>query len=125
MTELAPPPPFRVNTLVKEVFVDQTYMQNLHYGAGIKMCWIDFGCPGHGKGPWDGLGAVLKQYVTRDITNGHILTNLMILLVAARSHRVELPTAGETKTQEFFQERLGELLTKNQDQDLERCESRI
>lgn len=27
-----------------------------------------------GKGPWDGLGAVLKQYVTRDITNGKILT---------------------------------------------------
>lgn len=40
----------------------------------LKMCWIDFGCPGHGKGPWDGLGAVLKQYVTRDITNGKILT---------------------------------------------------
>ena len=27
-----------------------------------------------GKGPWDGLGAVLKQYVSRDITNGKILT---------------------------------------------------
>ena len=40
----------------------------------LKMCWIDFGCPGHGKGPWDGLGAVLKQQVTRDITNGKILT---------------------------------------------------
>ena len=40
----------------------------------LKMCWIDFGCPGHGKGPWDGLGAVLKQYVTRDITNGKIPT---------------------------------------------------
>lgn len=40
----------------------------------LKMCWVDFGCPGHGKGPWDGLGAVLKQYVTRDITNNFILT---------------------------------------------------
>jgi hypothetical protein len=29
----------------------------------LKMCWIEFGCPGHGKGPWDGLGAVLKQQV--------------------------------------------------------------
>lgn len=38
------------------------------------MCWIEFGCPGHGKGPWDGLGAVLKQQVTRDITNKKILT---------------------------------------------------
>ena len=27
-----------------------------------------------GKGPWDGLGAVLKQYVTRDITNNKILS---------------------------------------------------
>lgn len=40
----------------------------------LKMCWIDFGCPGHGKGPWDGLGAVLKQQVTRDITNNKVLT---------------------------------------------------
>ena len=35
---------------------------------------IDFGCPGHGKGPWDGLGAVLKQAVTRDTLNNKILT---------------------------------------------------
>lgn len=40
----------------------------------LKMCWIDFGCPGHGKGPWDGLGAVLKQQVSRDITNNKVLT---------------------------------------------------
>ena len=40
----------------------------------IKACWVQFGCPGHGKGPWDGLGAVLKQQVTRDITNGKALT---------------------------------------------------
>lgn len=40
----------------------------------LEMCWIDFGCPGHGKGPWDGLGAVLKQQVSRDITNGKALT---------------------------------------------------
>ena len=35
---------------------------------------VDFGCPGHGKGPWDGLGAVLKQTVTRDTLNQRILT---------------------------------------------------
>eukprot|EP00965_Chrysotila_dentata_P180524 5959505-Pleurochrysis_carterae.AAC.3 len=29
---------------------------------------------GHGKGPWDGLGAVLKQTITRDITNDNTLT---------------------------------------------------
>lgn len=40
----------------------------------LKACWIEFGCPGHGKGPWDGMGAVMKQAVTRDITNGRILT---------------------------------------------------
>ncbi len=26
------------------------------------------GCPGHGKGPWDGLGAMAKTKVTRDLT---------------------------------------------------------
>ena len=25
----------------------------------LKMVWINFGCPGHGKGPWDGFGAVV------------------------------------------------------------------
>ena len=40
----------------------------------LKACWIDFGCPGHGKGPWDGMGAVMKQQVSRDITNGRVLT---------------------------------------------------
>ena len=31
---------------------------------GLTFLRIDFGCPGHGKGPWDGLGAVLKQAIT-------------------------------------------------------------
>ena len=30
--------------------------------------------PVSGKGPWDGMGAVMKQRVTRDITNSKILT---------------------------------------------------
>jgi hypothetical protein len=36
----------------------------------LKMCWIEFGCPGHGKGPWDGLGAVLKQQVRSELLLG-------------------------------------------------------
>ena len=41
---------------------------------GLKFLRIDFGCPGHGKGPWDGLGAVLKQAIARDTLNNKILT---------------------------------------------------
>ena len=41
---------------------------------GFKFMRVDYGCPGHGKGPWDGLGAVLKQRVARDILNNKILT---------------------------------------------------
>lgn len=40
----------------------------------LKACWIEFGCPGHGKGPWDGMGAVMKQTLKRDMTNNKILT---------------------------------------------------
>ena len=53
----------------------------MHYWSGkmseldfLKAVRIDFGCPGHGKGPWDGMGAVMKQQLTRDLTNGQILT---------------------------------------------------
>ena len=41
---------------------------------GLKFLRVDFGCPGHGKGPWDGLGAVLKQTIARDSLNQKILT---------------------------------------------------
>eukprot|EP00966_Prymnesium_polylepis_P235790 5453297-Prymnesium_polylepis.1 len=40
----------------------------------IKMVWVEFGCPAHGKGPWDGLGAMVKTKVSRDLTNGQVLT---------------------------------------------------
>ena len=40
----------------------------------IKIVWVEFGCPGHGKGPWDGLGAMVKTKVARDLTNGQALT---------------------------------------------------
>jgi hypothetical protein len=33
----------------------------------LKMVWVEFVCPGHGKGPWDGLGAMAKSKVTLDI----------------------------------------------------------
>ena len=53
--------------------------ENMHYWSTrkvefIKAIWIEFGCPGHGKGPWDGLGAMVKTKVTRDITNGQCRT---------------------------------------------------
>ena len=34
------------------------------------MVWVEFGCPGHGKGPWDDLGAMVKTNVTLDIMHG-------------------------------------------------------
>ena len=39
------------------------------------MYWIGraywtFGCPGHGKGPWDGIGALIKTMLRHDITTG-------------------------------------------------------
>ena len=48
----------------------------------MKAIWVEFGCPGHGKGPWDGLGAMVKTKVTRDITNEQCRTP---------SGRIELP----------------------------------
>ena len=40
----------------------------------LSIVWVEFGCPGHGKGPWDGLGAMVKTKVSRDLTNGQVLT---------------------------------------------------
>ena len=49
---------------------------NLHWWSNqqdtlsyIRSIWVQFGCPGKGKGPWDGLGAMVKTKVRRDITN--------------------------------------------------------
>jgi len=36
----------------------------------IKNASWSFGCPGHGKGVWDGLGGVIKRRLREDITNG-------------------------------------------------------
>ena len=38
-----------------------------HHSEWLKMVWVAFGCPGHGKGPWDGLGAMVKTKVTLNI----------------------------------------------------------
>jgi hypothetical protein len=38
------------------------------------MVWVEFDCPGHGKGPWDGLGAMVKTKVTLDIMYGKEFT---------------------------------------------------
>ena len=49
---------------------------NLHWWSNqqdtlsfIRSIWVQYGCPGKGKGPWDGLGAMVKSKVRRDITN--------------------------------------------------------
>ena len=59
---------------------------NLHWWSNqqdtlgfIRSIWIQFGCPGKGKGPWDGLGAVVKTKVRNDITNEKCLTRALHL----------------------------------------------
>ena len=31
--------------------------------SGFRQAWWDFSAPQHGKGPWDGLGALIKNYI--------------------------------------------------------------
>lgn len=38
------------------------------------LIFVEFGCAGHGKGPWDGLGAVIKQRIRKDILHNNIRT---------------------------------------------------
>ena len=40
----------------------------------IKMVWVEYGCPGHLKGSWDGLGTMDKTKVTRDLTDINVQT---------------------------------------------------
>jgi hypothetical protein len=42
------------------------YLSRLLGLLGINVTW-SFGCPGHGKGPWDGFGAVLKRICRREV----------------------------------------------------------
>jgi len=41
----------------------------------IRCVWLEFGCPGHGKGPWDGFGAVVKTLIRKAITYEKCLTD--------------------------------------------------
>ena len=54
---------------------------NLHWWSNqqdtlsyIRDIWIQYGCPGKGKGAWDGLGAMVKTKIRRDITDERCLT---------------------------------------------------
>lgn len=51
------------------------YWSRVLNSGWLKNVWVEFGCPGHGKGPWDGMGAVIKQQLTRDLTKAKILTD--------------------------------------------------
>ncbi len=52
------------------------------------MVWVKFGCPGHGKGPWDGLGAMVKTKVTLDITydKEHTMTGKITSPILVAQH---------------------------------------
>ncbi len=58
------------------------------YAKWIKMVWVEFGCPGHGKGPRDGLGAMSKSKVTLDIMHGteHTSTGKITSAVLVAQH---------------------------------------
>jgi hypothetical protein len=38
----------------------------------LDQLWWDFSAPQHGKGPWDGIGALVKNYILRDIKHEKI-----------------------------------------------------
>jgi len=38
------------------------------------MVCVEFGCLGHGKGPWDGLGAMAKTKISRDLIDMNEMT---------------------------------------------------
>ncbi|KAL3915692.1 MAG: hypothetical protein SGPRY_007120 [Prymnesium sp.] len=54
--------------------VQASTSQRLEKTEFLKVAWVEFGCPGLGKGPWDGLGAMIKTKVRRDLTNEQCLT---------------------------------------------------
>jgi hypothetical protein len=73
--------------------VDKMYMHSdncsAHFKNSVTMYWLSralenrwlkvaqwsLGCPGHGKGAWDGLGAVLKRALRDDTIHEKILSN--------------------------------------------------
>ena len=59
-----------------------------NHSEWLKMVWVEFGCPGHGKGPWDGLGAMVKTKVTLDIMHGkkHTMTGKVTSPILVAQH---------------------------------------
>ena len=54
--------------------------KSMHFLSQIKVlfAWVSwvtwsFGCPGHGKGPWDGFGGMLKRVMRRAIIDGGVV----------------------------------------------------
>jgi hypothetical protein len=58
------------------------------FGSGRKEQRVEFGCPGHGKGPWDGLGAMVKTKVTLDIMHDkeHTMTGKITSPILVTQH---------------------------------------
>jgi hypothetical protein len=52
------------NLFYWSTLVDKLRSQSETSENFIRTIWVEFGCPGHGKGPWDGLGAVIKVTLT-------------------------------------------------------------
>lgn len=47
--------------------MDAVITNALNEYCTLKRVSWSFGCPGHGKGTWDGLGGIVKNYVLRQI----------------------------------------------------------
>ena len=60
-------------------------------GVVFKVTW-SFGCPGHGKGPWDGFGGLLKRVMRRDTIDGNVV--ILDYVEAAQHLRRKFCTAG-------------------------------
>ncbi len=67
------------------------------------MVWVEYGCPGHGKGPWDGLGTMAKTKVTRDLTDSNVQTP---------SRRITVYWKGFSTCAQLFAHRSGKKSTK-------------
>ena len=46
----------------------------------VKVTW-SFGCPGHGKGPWDGLGGLMKRVLRSDTIKQKVLHCVLLLFI--------------------------------------------
>ena len=61
------------------------YLSRLRDRLNRKVTW-SFGCPGHGKGPWDGFGGLMKRVLRRDtIDNNIVISDFMVAAAHLRS----------------------------------------